>query len=543
MANIITSKFRSDSVRFFLNDLQNNDYYLHVSSAVRTTAVNSLFSQTDFLEKTIFGKKIDSEENFFYMIKNYPWQSGLVFDQYDDREDLADKRYYAVVYPQDEDIDNYKVYKCLFNNYGSPSQFSPNYNVGQTDQIYSMGDGYIWKFMYEISVSDFDKYNTIGYIPITSDTLVANADFTSSTVEEIVVTNKDTNNGYEKIEGTVQSVNEINGTFDTIVIDTSSGYTLSEIAGFYSGQSFYATNTLTGFSNVYTIDTYTFNAIEGQGVITLLGNPAVDSIIIAPPGSEKPTKFQILPRIEITGDGTGARAIADVFDGSIVGITTINKGSGYTRAIANVIDPTAFSPTDENRLDVRATLRPILSPRGGHASNLIDELSCKHCMLFTELTEVDNVTIPDSNQYSKIGLVKNPEFTSSNNDIFDNRISVELSSVQPISVNDLVLQVNTDNETIFEARVHEISANTVYLSEFHGPYQDQANTNFSIDPDLSIRSPQGDLLQINTDGGGDPIITYPIYVPKTGDVYYMNDFFSVERTEDSRELFKIVIEF
>jgi len=89
---------------------------------------------------------------------------------------------------------------------------------------------------------------------------------------------------------------------------------------------------LTGFSNVYTIDTYTFNAIEGQGVITLLGNPAVDSIIIAPPGSEKPTKFQILPRIEITGDGTGARAIADVFDGSIVGITTINKGSGYTRS-------------------------------------------------------------------------------------------------------------------------------------------------------------------------------------------------------------------
>jgi len=200
MANIITSKFRSDSVRFFLNDLQNNDYYLHVSSAVRTTAVNSLFSQTDFLEKTIFGKKIDSEENFFYMIKNYPWQSGLVFDQYDDREDLADKRYYAVVYPQDEDIDNYKVYKCLFNNYGSPSQFSPNYNVAQTDQIYSMGDGYIWKFMYEIGVSDFDKYNTIGYIPITSDTLVANADFTSSTVEEIVVTNKIQIMGMKKLK-------------------------------------------------------------------------------------------------------------------------------------------------------------------------------------------------------------------------------------------------------------------------------------------------------------------------------------------------------
>ena len=543
MSNIITSKFRSDSVRFFLEDLQINDYYLQVSSAVRSTAVDSVFSKNDFLERTIFGKKIDSTENFFYMIKNYPWQSGLVFDQYDDQEDLSNKRYYAVIYPQDEDVDNYKVYKCLFNNYGAASQFPPNYNENQPDQVYTMGDGYVWKFMYETSISDFDKYNTIGYVPITSDTLVANVDFSTSSVEEIIVTNRSDNNGYKKIEGFVQTVNTVNGLFDTIVIDTNSDYTLSESDGLYSGQSFYVKNVTTGEANVYTIDTYEFDAINGQGIVTLLGSPAVNNIIVGPAGGKKITEFQILPRIEISGNGTGAVAIADVFNGSIVAINTINKGSGYTKATAQVINPNSFNPDDVDTLDVKATLRPILSPRGGHASNLVDELSCKHCMLFTELTEVDNVTIPDSNQFSKIGLVKNPEFTSSNNDIFDNRISVELSSVQPISVNDSVTQVNTDNETIFEARVHEISANTVYLSEFHGPYQDQANTNFSIDTDLDIRSPQGDLLQINTDVGGDPIITYPIYIPKTGDVYYMNDFFPVERNEDSRELFKIVIEF
>jgi hypothetical protein len=526
-----------------LNDLQNNDYYLYVSSSARTTAVDSLFSKNDFLEKTIFGKKIDSDLNFFYLIRNYPWQASVVFDQYDDTVDLAEKRYYAVVYPENNDIGDYRVYKCLFNNYGSASRFPPNFNESQEDQIYPMGDGYIWKFMYSITVADFENYNTLGYIPITADTLVANVDFTVSTVEEILVENRSDNKGYEKIEGFVADITTVDngGTevFDTIVIEPNSGFTLSPVSGYYSGQTFYVKDPDDN-GEVHTIDTYTYNTVTGQGTIRLLGTvPYANSAIF-----EGTTRYDIFPRIEITGDGTGAIAIPNVIDGAIDSITMIDRGTGYTRAAARVIDPEVnFDPLDANTLDVRATLRPILSPRGGHGSNLVDELRCKHCLLFTEMTENDNNTVPITNQFAKIGIVKNPQFTSANNDIFDNRISVELESVEPLSVNDFVTQVDTNNETIFSALVHEISANTVYLSEYFGPYLDQANTNFSLDPELPIRSPQGDLLEINTTVGGDPIITYPIYVPKTGEVYYMNDFFPVERNEDSRELFKIVIEF
>lgn len=527
MANIITSKFRSDSVRFFLNDLENNDYFLFVSTADRATAVNSLFSTNDFLERTIFGKEINAEEDFFYIIKNYPWQSGLVYDQYDDIADLSDKKYYTVVYPEDNEEGEFRVYKCIFNNYGSVSLFPPNTNGNS-------GDNYVWQLMYTISELDFDKYNTLGYIPITADTLIANTSFETSPIDKIVVENNTENNGYEKIEASVDlgSVTTAFGNYDTIIIEAKEGYTLSQFPNYYTGKTLYAKNSSLNESNTYIIDTYSYNIQKNQGILTLRGSPADDSII-----QSGITDIEILPRIEIIGDGSGAKAVPEVIDGSITKIIMIDSGSGYTRATARVVDPFGFNPAADNSLDVKAILRPVLSPRGGHGSNIVDELSCRHCMIYAEITELDNISIPTTNNFSKVGIVKNPQFTS-NTTIFDNRIQIETANTFSLSVNDQVTQRDTNNETIFSARVHEITANTntIYLSEYHGPYQDQANASFSIDESLPIRNPRGDRIEINT-------ITYPPYEPKTGNVYYMNDFLPIERTEDSRELFKIIIEF
>ena len=531
MASIITSKFRSDSVRFFLNDLENNDYFIFGSASDRTTAVNSLASRTDFLERTIFGKKANSEENFFYMIKNYPWQSGTVYEQYDDTADLEDKRYYAVVYPENNDTGDFRIYKCLSNNYGSQSLFPPSLNENS-------GDGYELVLMYIITETDFDKYNTFGYIPITANTLIANTSFDTSVIEKIIVENNEENNGYEIIEGSVDAVNSTTvantSFFDTIVLLAGNNYSFNEITNYYVNRQFYAFNTQTRLSSFYTIETYTYDTTTGNGIITLSGNPELDGVIVPGDGI---TTFQFLPRIEIAGDGTGALATSVVEDGTITSIVVRDNGLGYTNAVARVIDPVTFDPTNENRLDVRAILRPVLSPRGGHVSNLVDELSCKHCMIYTEITELDNATIPITNKFSKIGLVKNPEFTS-NTVIFDNRIEIEVANTASLIIDEQITQVDLNNNIVFSARLHEISANTntIYLSEYHGPYQNTANTSFSIDSSLPLRDSRGNLLEINT-------ITYPLYEPKTGDVYYINDFSPIERNASSRELFKIIIEF
>ena len=546
--SVITSKYRSDTARRFVDDVTFNDYYMFVSSTANTTVVNSEKSKKEFLEKTIFGKKITTQE-VFYMIKNYPWEIDTIYDQYDDSLDMSNKKFYTVVYPVNNEVGDYRVYKCLFNNSGAKSSIPPNYSESQADQIYRLGDGYVWKYLFNISELEFDAYNTRGYIPIMSPE--SNTAVQTSSISQIVVTNT-TNKGYEKVEGFVFQVATETG---EAVITASSG-TLNAIENYYTGYTFYVTSVLGTDSRSYTVDTYTYDPVTKRAVITL--TEAADYAILTGAAS-----YKLLPRIEIRGDGTGATGIAEVSaSGSITSVTMLNKGSGYKNVTAFVPDPFSFDPSLLSSLSERAILRPILSSPGGHATNLIDELMCRHILAYTTLTETDNFTVPATNNFASIGIVKNPEFKNiANNDIFDNRIELALDS-HSLSVNEIVTQIETDvssqfyNEVIFSGKVHEVSNNFVYICEYMGPHPNSsANTDFSdisLNINLPIRSAGDQILNINTDNDPEYPLEYDIdypgfsispYVQRTGEVYYMNSFSQISRTEESRERFKILLEF
>jgi hypothetical protein len=521
---------------------------MFVSSTANTTVVNSEKSKKEFLEKTIFGKKITTQE-VFYMIKNYPWEIDTIYDQYDDSLDMSNKKFYTVVYPVNNEVGDYRVYKCLFNNSGAKSSIPPNYSESQADQIYRLGDGYVWKYLFNISELEFDAYNTRGYIPIMSPE--SNTAVQTSSISQIVVTNT-TNKGYEKVEGFVFQVATETG---EAVITASSG-TLNAIENYYTGYTFYVTSVLGTDSRSYTVDTYTYDPVTKRAVITL--TEAADYVILTGAAS-----YKLLPRIEIRGDGTGATGIAEVSaSGSITSVTMLNKGSGYKNVTAFVPDPFSFDPSLLSSLSERAILRPILSSPGGHATNLIDELMCRHILAYTTLTETDNFTVPATNDFTSIGIVKNPEFKNiANNDIFDNRIELALDN-HSLAVNEIVTQIETDvsspfyNEVIFSGKVHQVSNNFVYICEYMGPYPNSsANTDFSdisLNINLPIRSAGDQILNINTDNDPEYPLEYDIdypgfsispYVQRTGEVYYMNSFFPITRTEESRERFKILLEF
>lgn len=549
--SVITSKYRSDTARRFVDDVTFSDYYMFVSSTANTTVINSEKSKTEFLEKTIFGKKITSQE-VFYMVKNYPWEIDTVYDQYDDSLDMSNKKFYTVVYPVNNEVGDYRVYKCIFNNGGSKSLTPPNYSVSQQDQIYRMADGYVWKYLFNITELEFDAYNTRGYIPIMSD--VSNTAVQTSSISEIVITNPTQNRGYEKVEGFVFQAATATG---EIVVTASSG-TLNAIENYYSGYTFYVTSVFGNDSRSYTVDTYTYDPGSKRAVITL--NEAPDYGVLTDSAS-----YKMVPRIEIKGDGTGAVALANVSaNGSITSVTMFNNGSGYTNAVAFVPDPFSFDPSSLNSLNERAILRPILSSSGGHGTNLIDELMCRHVLAYTTITETDNLIAPVTNDFTSIGIVKNPEFKNTgNNNIFDNRIELALDS-HSLSVNEIVTQIETDvnspfyNEVIFSGKVHEVSNNFVYICEYMGPYPNStsfANTDFSdisLNINLPIRSADNQILNINTDNNPEYPLEYDIdypgfsispYVQRTGEVYYMNSFFPITRTQESRERFKILLEF
>jgi hypothetical protein len=522
----ISNEFRSNIVDLFLEDVVNNVYYLFVSTIDSEIALkNTVFDKKEFLAKTIFGKKINPLETF-PVIKNYPWQPGEVYEQYNDKVDLTGKKFYTVVYPEDSNTGAYLVFKCLFNNYGQTSQVAPFYDAEVTDQIYNTADGYVWKFMYSIPVEDFDQYNAFGFIPIIGSNSL-NID--NKMISHIEVENLNTNFGYAAYTGSITAVNN-----EELLLLPSNNSNLNPFTNFYRGQTIYVTD-INNVSRLYDILTYSYNTSTGIGRMKVKN---LDSFI--QPGST----YTILPKIEIQGDGYGAEAIPLIISGQIRRVIMLNKGYGYNSAIAKVIDPEfGFNPNNQNTSDERAIIRPILAPNEGHGENILKELHCNSILLYAGITESDNIQgiIPKTGTYCRIGVVKNPMFwVNQTPETFDNRIRVEFETDNFLQENERVFQIDESTSKItFEAVVHESANNTVYLAEYVGPYQNIGDPpiDISFDENLPLRNETNQNYVINNSTKSD-------YVQRTGEVIYIASFTSpIFRDNQSREQFKVILQF
>lgn len=544
MAEVLTTKFKSDTTRLFIEDIKSNDYYIMASGIERFDAVNSQSSDNEFKEKILFGKKVYSDDVHF-MIKYYPWQRDQVYVQYDDAIDLEDQKFYAVVGPTNNDTGDYRIFKCLFNNDGAKVQAPPAWNANTDSQIYQTADGYLWKYMYDLSDLNFEAYNALGYIPIKSDEFVVDptANTTGGQVSDIFVTNLDDNLGYTKVEGSLDQAPFANKQLFGKPDDED----ISQIFFYYYGQTLYVTNNDNAVTNLFDIEYYSYNTATGIVEFRVDRDPVAA-------GVSANARWQILPKIKIEGDGSGASAIP-VIDtkGRIRSTTLLNRGEGYNNIVARVVDPLYdFNPNDPTRTDTRAILRAIISPIDGHAHDLIDEFHCHHFGLYAYITGEDNLAIGANNTYSTIGLVKNPEFRDANNDIiappdtpgvFDNRIKVTTDDYTKTAVNGVVQQLNSDNEVVFKGVVHDIdeSSNTLFIAEYMGPYVNTANASNSLDLNLNLRNETGQFIRINTPIANN--VVQPTYVQRSGRTYFFEDFFALPRTENSREEFKFVMEF
>lgn len=545
MAEILTTKFKSDTTRLFIEDIKRSDFYVMASGIERLDSENSRYAQNEFLEKVLFGKKVYSDDVHF-MIKYYPWQRDQVYVQYDDAIDLEDQKFYAVVGPTNNDTGDYRVYKCLYNNDDAQVQSPPPWNANTENQIYQTADGYLWKFMYALSDLEFEAYNALGYIPIKGDDFVVDpvANTGGSEISDIFVTNPTDNLGYTKVEGQLFQAPFSN---KVIIGKPDNDNLISQIFFYYYGQTLYITNNDNAVTNIFDIEYYSYNTATGNVEFRVDRDPVAA-------GVSANARWKILPKIKIEGDGSGASAIPNInAKGQIISTTLLNRGEGYNSIVARVVDPLYdFKPNDPTRTDTRALLRAILSPTDRHAFDFIDEFHCHHFGIYAYITGEDNLLIGANNTYSSIGLVKNPEFRDANNElitgantpgVFDNRIAITTDDWNKTSVNGIVQQLNSDNEVVFSAKVHDIdySSNTLYLAEYMGPYVNTANSSNSFDITLNLRNETGQFIRINS-----PVtdnVVEPTYVQRSGRMYFLEDFFALPRTENSREEFKFVMEF
>lgn len=511
-----TDEFTSILLRSVYNQTTNSDVYLFASDALNEgDAINSNDQKRSFLEKCIFGVKVNPDD-VSYMFREVIWETGTIYDMYDDTLELETLNFYVIVEPEVEGAGDYHVFKCLFNNNFGASTFAPSYNsaiVQEHREVHS-ADGYVWKYMFSVPYLTVQKFRTRSYFPLVEDAnTVAAAD---DGISAIQVENYVDNIGYEKIEGTIKFAPDNTG---RVVLTIPSTEYFETTTNFYNGRVLYTskdagsgligaeTYVISGSgqnsSNEYYVDITGYNA---NAYAVEVGNDA-----------------QILPRVLIEGDGAGAEGIA-VFDDAneqIVFIQMLERGTGYRSATARIVDPIGFNTAGG---DVRAELRPIISPKNGHGSDAVEELRCDGIGISTTITSFAT-DIPSAGEYSKIGLVWEPTVNSTP-DTFDNRLAVTVASVSSMAAGDTVSQTGNVVGTVAEVN----AANSiVYLVNYNGAYSGTWDAN--------------NALIFNQTNINITNIDYSPYTQRTGDPIYIADFELIERDEDRSETVKILIDF
>lgn len=484
---LITNSYRLHAAKQIvesINETANTVYYMFAGK--HKQLANSTIQQPydsvsntyiDVYQNMIFGKRI-STNDISLMIDRNDYVSGTIYDMYDDQSAFSNNSYVVV------DAGNYfHVFKCLYNNEGAPSTYEPNFaDTDATDELYSTSDGYVWKYMYSVDDTKVAKFATEDYFPIVPNTAVAAAAIDGAIdVIKVVAEGK----GYH---------NYASGTFKGDELRIGSDL-------FYSIASSNNASSVSGFYNGCYIK-ITAGAAEGRyaKIAQYTVNSTAKIIRIASPFTTPPalnSSWEITPGVVIAGDGTQtinaeARAIVNSVSNTIHAIEMLEVGSGYKYANAYVAAAEVVGVSDVNK----ASLKPILSPFGGHGSNQEEELAAyKVCFSTTFANSVNDPFIPATNDYQQIGIIKDPMFQ---------QVTVELKNVQGA--------FSTD-ETLYKIDPVRIYANTASIVS-------GCNTITALDAEFNRQFDQYDFIYLSS--GSDNQLSVVASTPTNSSIV-MND--------------------
>jgi hypothetical protein len=431
------------------------------------------------------------------MIRKIDWTANTVYDHYDDTEqDLFNSDFYVLTTDS-------RVYKCLDNNNGAKSTVKP---TGVLTTPFSTADDYVWKYMYTLSTANNTKFSTSAYVPVDVNTSISSAAANGS-VEFVQI--ETAGSGYTGFAtGYIQQVIS-NTVFKVETSTTASSNSYYNKSGFYISAG-------TGVGQLVNVLNYTVNAL-GHYVQT-------DSSIIAPI-LDLTSQYLISPQITFTGDGTGLKAYCNVNTSgnvySIGRINILNRGSGYSYCVANVVANPAYGSG--------AVLRAVLSPRGGHGFDQTAELGASFLCLSTSFANTEGDEISTKIKFRKAGIVHDPKPYSNSSLSYTNSVFNGLYTMAAtISTAPLVF---SEGETIIgtTSNAHAIVAvsntSSLELSLIHGTFVSSEVINGSDS------GAQGIVVSINT----------PDINKFTNEVLYYDHFEPIQRSNTTTETVKLLI--
>ena len=368
------------------------------SDQVLPVPQDSVLTATQAYNDMIFGRRIN-KDNVVAMIKRYEWRENTVYDMYKDTEsELYNKQFYVVV----DDINELNVYKCLYNNNNAPSTQRPS--IKDIAPFESPQDGYTWKYMYTVDQFNQRLFATADFVPV-----VPNANVISAAVDGAieVVAVQEGGSGYNNYtDGRFPDAGSIaiNNNFQEFGLANNA----SDDDGFYNDCIIKMVDG--DAANEYRLIT-NYVIRNGRKVITL------DSEFNNTPGLN--SGYEIFPSVfiyDVYGDVTAnsvARAIISSTTGnSISRVEVLSPGAGYRGASATIKTIAINNPTGN------AVIVPIMSPPGGHGSNVENELF-GHYVGISASFSGGRAPLTVANDYRTIGLLRSPQFS---------RVEVKLDS-------------------------------------------------------------------------------------------------------------------
>ena len=422
MPAIVTNKFRIHNAKQFVeafdevsttsgaaitdsSGLLNTNMYLFIGKVTAWSDDTAPPTPTDSVSNTVYNhwrdmiaaKKIGSTD-VSHVCPRYNWTSGTNYFAYTHANNaLFDQTFYVMT-------EDYNVYKCLSNN--NTDGTSTTKPTGTGTSIVATGDGYKWKFMYQISAARALKFVTPSYMPAQrvrkSNTAIANTTDSSFQYDVEIAANTSGNGaievahvtaggtGYKFETGVVQS-----GTFST---------TTCKIVG-----TGLADSTLVG-SDIYFTSEAGSSGVTGKGgTITdyvastdvVTWTPALASANVPADGDG----YSIGPKVAITGDGQGANVRATNSASGVVGdIVVVAGGNNYGNAVATI--------TANSSHGSAAAITPVIGPRGGHGDDAVEELGGFFVMVNSRLEYGESGNFTTNNDFRKIGLIAQPLYAN-----------------------------------------------------------------------------------------------------------------------------------
>jgi len=537
-----------------------SDYYIMGSSIDKPNSIaNTQFEKREFERRVIFGNKVGVDE-IRYMFNINNWAAGTVYDDFDDTQDTSLLNMIVTVV---NDEGNYYVFKCLDNNNGGPSTSAPSLNEIDTStyELIISSDGYVWKYMFSVTSAEAQVFATTDSLPLPypalGDTLVQSG--AKEGLSQIVITNTPSGLFSKCVFGPGTTTADASTVACETVTQDSALTTKKSIVVKISPKSGSFLDTSdNSYANLYlwrsdgkVFDVITSAQPSGTGQYINIVISTSETVTSFTQGGKT---YKLLPKIRVsrsTSSGTPcvAYGIIDQF-GTLTKVAFTTKGSEYKYATAKLILPAGVAASANEQNLTATSLRPIISPTGGHGSNAIAEMSMSRLGVVTNFSGEDVLT-PNANFYTKVALVKNPIFNDATKPAqLDNRTVVTLTGdvTSVASVGRYIAQTISLGDSLgteqvvgkIHQSVYDGTTNTkVYLVDYTGDFQNSFQTGkifIKTDPALANAVTAG--IDINNSN-----VVYGNYKAYSGDILHFVDFDPIQRQADRKEKIKFIFDF